>query len=199
MRKIAVLSLVVLLLGFSGICYAATIGWSPSISWGDQTKKFSPDSGNTSFYGRKDSTGNLYVDPKSRWQFTQTNINDNYNLFNLYNQYYGFDIAVQDDNNTTVSAVNDGLYCNLPNPKIDLEDDGGLFGTGNGYYDEIEATCTTPLLLQANTDYRLNGSFRVYKTSTIQFGFTSQTSKKSSTGEYNTMDWQTHVYRNYPW
>jgi|GEM_PF-4039791 len=150
-------------------------------------------------YEYNDSAYNLYVSPQTRFRFTQDAINAirNYYLNFSPTLYYTFDISVSDQYNTTVSALNTTMYyTTLPSPHFDRDDDPEPWG--NGYFDETEVTCTSPLEMNANTDYRFDSRFRVYFTDPITFEFTSQMSYYAF-GEYDTYYYDTHKTRNYPW
>lgn len=198
-RLLTIFFATVCLLSLTVASYAATIGWSPSVSW-DSTyakKNFSPEYGNTAMYGYTDTSNQLWVKPQARFNFSTARIANIHNYANLDDWYYTFDISCTNDNNTTVSAAWD-FYSDLPDPYFDVDDDPY---PGNGYYDESEVVSLTPTSMLPNTDYRFNSHFRVYSTSSIQFQFGSQMSEWWGwpSNEFQTMDSEIHRYRTYPW
>jgi hypothetical protein len=194
-----ILSVVVLIL-FSTFSFAITVyadRWSPTEDWGPQVGSYSPDWGRTVMYEYNDSAYNLYVSPQARFRFTEDAIKS---IRSYYYLYYTFDISVSDQYNTTVSALNTTMYYStLTSPHFDRDDDPEESG-GNGYFDETEVTCTSPLDMCANIDYRFDSRFRVYFTDPITFEFASQMSHYNYyTGEYDTWYYDIHKTRNYPW
>jgi len=179
--------------------------WSPTEDWGEQVGTYSPDWGRTVMYEYTDSAYNLYVSPQVRFRFTQDAINaiENYYSNHTPALYYTFDISVVDEGcqgegcNTTVSALNTSMYYStLPSPHFDRDDDPEPYG--NGWYDETEVVCLSPLSMTANTDYRFDSRFKVYFTDPIKFQFTSQMSYYVF-GEYDTYYYDMHKTRDYPW
>jgi len=156
-------------------------------------------------YEYNDSAYNLYVSPQARFRFIHDAIDSirNYYLNFSPTLYYTFDISVSDQYNTTVSALNTTMYYStLPSPHFDRDDDPEPWG--NGYYDETEVTSLSPLSMLANTDYRFDSRFRVYRNyPQIKFEFSTQMSfYDPGSGEYNTICLnfcEIHDIRNYPW
>lgn len=172
-----------LALSFSGSALAGS--WSPSVTWGasQANGSYSPDWGNTSMY-EYSSDGQLRVSPKARFNFSQTKINGLRNYYNNNGFCWTFDISVHDAWDQNVSAFWT-YYTTVPNPKFDIDDDPEEIG-GNGYNDETEVVCLSPLQLVAATDYRFESYYNVYHKPGILFDFTSQESYKGINGEWDT-------------
>lgn len=197
--KRLVVSIMTLALSVSFLTSTAFAGdWSPSVGWGAQSGSYSPDFGNTSFYRYVDSYGQLKVSPKARFNFDSNAITAIRNYYNNNNYYYTFDISLTDQYDTTKDAY-ENFYSTLPNPHFDIDDDPEPFG--NGYNDETEVVSLSPTQMVAATDYRFESYFKVLsEANDPEFAFTSQESEYSwVTGEYNTVYFQTHLKRYYPW
>lgn len=103
------------------------------------------------------------------------------------------DISVPDDYNTKVNADITKLWSDLPNPHYDVDDD-----RSNWYNDESEVTSLTPDQIVAETDYRFRSNFKVARSATATFNFTSNVSWYfSPSGEWQTAAYDTHVSRSY--
>ncbi|BAL80179.1 hypothetical protein [Caldisericum exile] len=188
MKKIIILIAVfIVLLSLSFCSKVFADQCSPTEDWGEQVGTYSPDWGRTVMYEYNDSEYNLYVSPQARFRFTQDAIDTikNYYWWHFPPLYYTFDISTF-PYNTTVSALNTTMYYStLPSPHFDRDDDPEESG-GNGYYDETEVTCLSPLSMLANTDYRFDSRFRVYfKSPKTTFTFNSQMSSWAGS-EYDT-------------
>lgn len=177
-------------------CNIAFAGeWSTSVEWGAQSASYSPDYGNTSFY--KYSDGIWKVSPKARFQFDSNAVNAIHDYYSNDQYYYTMDISITNPYDTTKDAYN-YFYSTLPSPHYDIDDDPEPLG--NEVNDETEVVSLRPDQIQANTDYRFESYFYVYsEDNDPDFAFTSQESEDTIYGEYNTVYYQTHLNRTYPW
>lgn len=169
--------------------------WSKSKSWSKSNYSAFPYEGNTSMKDTGDT-----VETHVRFTFDKKAIRELKSL-GQYSQddgvtYYTMDISVNDDNDETVSALDGGIYTDLPDPYMEVEDDP--IG-GNGYNDEAEVVCQDPDSLEAETDYRVEATWDVHDRGGTTFQFHSQLSTKDYSFEYNTIRYEFHVKQKFPW
>lgn len=188
----AILPLSIFLLASTNVF--AAYSYSPASNDSSTSKAYSPYyiSG---IFGYDDVHRELMAKAYNmKWNQTKKN-----NLLSYKNngQYYTIDIAVNNDNDVTMSAWESTYYTNLPGPVFDVEDDPWPFG--NDYNDEAEVTMTRPDLLYVDQAYEFITHWTVYKTSGTTFEWNSQLSERSLTGEYNTVDYEFHFSKTFPW
>jgi hypothetical protein len=122
--------------------------------------------------------------------FSQNDINTIKNEKTNNSRYWGFDVTSHRNDNSYRSDLSAyAVLTNLPNPKVDVEDDyliPFIDEDGDDNYEESEAICLSPESLSANTGYnmitywvdRRNGGYGGYITAT------SELSKKGPS-DYN--------------
>ncbi|TDT50756.1 hypothetical protein [Fonticella tunisiensis] len=177
----------VIMISISNIAYAIVYG--PTVSWDygsgktDLHGSYCPYSGTGWMSFWNENGKNLLNVRTSNMLFNQYAVNAIQNYMNTKGWYFTWDISNTNDYDETIDATG-WLSTNLPNPKIDIEDDPWPFG--NGYNDETEVVALS--LVNSSTAYYVISQFEDKRNGTS--GGTIQTracmSSKSITGEYNT-------------
>lgn len=205
MRKLAVLIFVAsLVLVLPVIAIAGT--WGPKVYWSSACASYAPYRGYGQLYEYTDSTGKLKLSPKAKEiYFTQSAVDQiKYYYNNGYNGkkplYYTFDIAVDNDYDTTLNAFY-YYVTNFPGYHFDTDDDPEPYG--NGYNDETEVVSLKCYEIKASQPYYFESYFEVKKkpptSSPTRIAYSSQESYEHWSGEYDTMFYCTHIRLNYPW
>lgn len=205
-KRLMILFCLVLLATFSISFYAFAGTWGPLVSWSVAGSTYSPYKGYGQIYEYTDSSGQLKISTKARNIFFSTSaVNSIKNYYTNGYQgtkplYYTFDISVDNDYDTTLSAFNYWVS-NFPGAYFDIDDDPEPWG--NGYNDETEVVSLQCYNINATTAYYFESYFKVVRkpsrTSPTVIAFSSQESYPHWSGEYDTKLYCTHVRLKYPW